>query len=360
MQIRLLSLTLLANPYILSTALDFEITLDMSAAGVTSSAARMLVKAVRKSQVAYPTGRKDFAVMQPFPSAVTTEESDPFLMCDLFGPMLSSGVETNPDKYPVEWHPHRGMDIATYIIEGRGRHADSMGNRGFFDSPGMQWCSVGSGIEHAEAGGTPAGDNMTGFQIWINVPAARKMDDPRYGTVPPSALPVVSFPGGVSGRLLAGTLGGDSSTVGPFQTVQELLMLDLTLPPSSAWELPLAPHLDSVMAFVYRGDAVVNGAPVPQHSVALMDASGPARTLAISTQGVGGASVMVFAGVRLNQPVAWHGPFVMTTDAEIKATVREYQSGAFPPVRVPWDYKRLAAFPRDHSAWAATGTGTAS
>jgi redox-sensitive bicupin YhaK (pirin superfamily) len=131
---------------------------------VSGSPVLMPVIAVRKSKVAYPTGRKDFAVMQTFPAAVSTEEADPFLMCDLFGPTLSHGVEKDPDTYPVDWHPHRGMDIATYIVEGRGRHADSMGNRGCFDSPGMQWCSVGSGIEHAEAGGTPAGQNMTGFQ----------------------------------------------------------------------------------------------------------------------------------------------------------------------------------------------------
>lgn len=102
----------------------------------------MRVLAVRKAQVAHPTGDPKFSVMQPFPASFSAEESDPFLMCDSFGPTLSTGVETDPDKFPVGWHPHRGMDILTYLIEGVGRHADSLGNRGTFASPGMQWISV--------------------------------------------------------------------------------------------------------------------------------------------------------------------------------------------------------------------------
>ena len=96
-----------------------------------------------------------YKVMQAFPAGFTAEESDPFLMMDHFGPKLSKGKISDPDKFPVGWHPHRGMDIMTYLIEGVGRHADSLGNRGEFKSPGAQWISVGSGIEHAEGGGSP-------------------------------------------------------------------------------------------------------------------------------------------------------------------------------------------------------------
>ena len=117
-------------------------------------------------------------VNQAFPAAVSTSESDPFLMCDFFS-MPSEGISEDPDYFPVDWHPHRGMDILSYIKTGVGRHGDSMGNRESFATPGMQWISCGSGIEHAEAGGTPEGEDMTGFQIWINVPSSRKMDDPR-------------------------------------------------------------------------------------------------------------------------------------------------------------------------------------
>ena len=146
-----------------------------SLAGGGVSQAMRLLKVVTAKKT-YPTGDPSFSVQQLFPAGLTTEEVDPFLMCDFFGPAVSDGVSTDPDSFPVQWHPHRGMDIATYLIEGRGRHADSLGNRETFDAPGMQWVSVGSGIEHAEAGGTPAGQRTTGFQLWINVPSDRKMD----------------------------------------------------------------------------------------------------------------------------------------------------------------------------------------
>jgi redox-sensitive bicupin YhaK (pirin superfamily) len=106
----------------------------------------------------------------------------------------------------------------TYLREGTGRHADSMGNVGEFFSPGFQWISVGSGIEHAEGGGTPEGERMHGFQIWINVPRAHKLADPAYGTADPSSIPVLDLGGG-SGRLLAGP-NPFNSLEGPFLTKQ--------------------------------------------------------------------------------------------------------------------------------------------
>ena len=102
----------------------------------------MRILAIRSAEIAHPTGDPNFAVNQAFPRPFTAEESDPFLMCDVFGPTVSKGIETNPDKFPVGWHPHRGMDLLTYLTEGVGRHADSMGNRETFQSPGMQWTSA--------------------------------------------------------------------------------------------------------------------------------------------------------------------------------------------------------------------------
>jgi len=239
-----------------------------------------------------------------------------------------------------------------------------MGNREEFDSPGLQWCSVGSGIEHAEAGGTPAGVNTTGFQIWVNVPSARKMDDPRYGTVAPSELPLLRFDGGVTARLVSGSPGGsgeeDTAARGPFETVQPLLMLDVMLPPGAKFEHAVPAGLDNAMAFVYRGAATVNGAAVPTHGIALLDAAAAEGSRGVHlAAGAAGASVMLFCGKRLNQPVAWRGPFVMTTQAEIAQVMGEYRAGAFPPRRVPWDYTRLDAFPVDHPARKAAAAGGA-
>merc|ERR1719150_1379607 len=173
----------------------------------------MPVLYVKDARTAHPTGDPSFAVKQCFPSAVPEAEADPFMMCDEFGPTPSKGAYGNDtdEGFDVAWHPHHGMDILSYIIEGRGRHADSMGNRETFESPGFQWISVGSGIEHAEGGGTPLGERCHGFQIWLRMPIARMEDDPRYGTVKPADIPVAPLENGVV-RVIAGPLDG---VVGP-------------------------------------------------------------------------------------------------------------------------------------------------
>ena len=134
---------------------------------------------IRNASKTFPTGDPSFAVQQAFPAGFTSEESDPFLMMDYFGPVVSKGLAKGDDAFPVGWHPHRGMDICTYMVQGTGRHADSLGNRETFKAPGIQWISVGSGVEHAEGGGTPKGEMDAGFQIWLNTPSSKKMDAPR-------------------------------------------------------------------------------------------------------------------------------------------------------------------------------------
>ena len=106
---------------------------------------RIKQKAVAKK--VYPTGDPNFSVMQAFPAALSKEAVDPMLMCDYF---CFTSQQKYSKGYPIDWHPHAGMDICTYLKQGIGRHADSMGNKCEFKSPGIQWISVGSGIEHAE------------------------------------------------------------------------------------------------------------------------------------------------------------------------------------------------------------------
>ena len=129
----------------------------MSSTARTTAAAAVKLQclSVKTGSTTHPTGDPKFSVIETFPSAISAEDADPFLLCHHFGPAVSPGVATDPDSFPVAWHPHRGMDIATYLIEGVGRHGDSLGNREEYQTPGMQWISVGSGIEHAEGGGTP-------------------------------------------------------------------------------------------------------------------------------------------------------------------------------------------------------------
>ncbi len=136
------AISLLSYLFIISVSAR-SIEFEVSATGMSKTIDNeMKVVAVRKSQVTHPTGDPNFSVMQAFPAGFTAQESDPFLMCDAFGPTVSTGIVEDPDKFPVQWHPHRGMDILTYLVEGVGRHADSLGNRGEYASPGMQWISV--------------------------------------------------------------------------------------------------------------------------------------------------------------------------------------------------------------------------
>ena len=311
----------------------------------------MPILRVGKTKKVFPTGNPNFAVMQSFPSAVSAEEADPFLMCDHFGPTLSHGIEEDPDSFPVGWHPHRGMDVLTYITEGVGRHADSLGNRETFASPGMQWISVGSGVEHAEGGGTPAGQTTEGFQIWVNVPSEKKMYDPRYGTEPPENIP--TFRGdAVFGRVLAGTVG---DVTGPFRTVQPVQILDLSLSPlsslsppsSSSYTHEIPSFLNNCILHVYRGAGTINGVVVKKNDVIHLDAMDPAkRGVTLAGSDAESLSLLLFAGARLNQPIAWHGPFVMTTDEEVQRAMREYRSGTFLKKRADWDYKKIASKPK--------------
>lgn len=219
-----------------------------------------------------------------------------------------------------------------------------MGNRGEFASPGMQWISVGSGIEHAEGGGTPAGEYDHGFQIWINVPAQHKMDDPKYGTEPPQNLPLLKGEG-YEGRLLAGSVGNQQ---GPFKTVQDVQMVDLEIFPNSAYthSIPLA--LNNCLIYVYKGQGTISGSVVPSGSVIRLDATDPQlRDVHFATTEKG-LSAILFAGKKLNEKIAWQGPMVMNTQEQIQTAYSEYRQGTFLKKRAPWDYKKIKAFPADH------------
>lgn len=318
---------------------------------------------VRAAKVTYPSGDPSFSVLQAFPSAFSAEEADPFLMCDDFGPIRSEGKVEDADEFPLGWHPHRGQDLLSYMTRGVGRHGDSMGNREEFDAPSMQWVCAGSGIEHAEGGGTPAGEFMQGFQIWINVPSELKMRRPAYGTNPTDQIPVLSF--GKDGtdlgtaRLLAGPSMGK---VGPFKTIADVQILDVILPSDGAevvHEIPAG--LENVLVYVYDGEAVVGGERVPAKHVARFEPKNAQVGGKLTLQAAPGAppvsedvgfgtghaaKMLIFAGKKLRQPIAWHGPFVMTTQDEIREAISEYRRGTFLKHRFPGNYKRKADIDR--------------
>ena len=322
----------------------------------------MAIKRIARHGITHPFGDHR-SVQQAFPSGIPSKESDPFLMCDFFDMPESQGKAKHDDDFPIGWHPHRGMDIASYLKKGWGRHGDSLGNRETFSTPGMQWMSVGSGVYHAEGGANEKGEVLQGFQIWINVPSQHKMDDPDYGTVANEEMPIVDIGSkGSRARILAGDAIADSSVVGPFRTKQAVQMIDLELQEGDEFEFEIADGLDTAMLYVYEGalssangagsDSETHSSSLEDGTILLLDASDDSRRrISLATPSDQSAGVMLFAGKKLKEPIAWHGPIVMNTDEEIYDTFMEMRMGEFPPKRVDWNYKKWASRP---DGWEGT------
>ncbi|MEM7183112.1 MAG: pirin family protein [Spirochaetota bacterium] len=313
----------------------------------------MAIKRVVKQGITYPFGDHR-SVKQAFPAAIPVEDADPFLMCDYFAIEEKSGLVGHEDDFPVAWHPHRGFDIASYLKSGTGRHADSLGNRETYDTPGMQWMSTGSGVEHAEGGANAKGVFVQGFQIWINVPAEQKMAAPRYGTVAPQDIPSLEIAPGVEARVLAGKSIDPmrQDIVGPFQTTQPVQMVDLELDSGSSVKFSISDGLDTAMLYVYEGNLSRCNAyhsQVETGHIILFDAETTgdsyARSIELSTTEEESVKTILFAGKKLKQPIAWHGPIVMNTQQQVIQTIQEIQSGNFPPKRVAWNYKQYSEKP---------------
>jgi len=306
----------------------------------------MRIRYVRDSKTAFPTGDPSFAVQQSMPAIVPEAEADPFLMCDEFGPTPSKKAYGNDTDagFDVAWHPHHGMDILSYMVEGYGRHADSMGNRETFASPGFQWMSVGSGIEHAEGGGTPAGENTHGFQIWLKMPKDKMKDKPRYGTVQPDDIPTVPLGDGGLVRVIAGPLG---ETVGPAQFAVTVQILDVELKPNEEFAYSRPDGIDNVMFYGFKGAATLNGSDaIRAQQICRFDTQ--TGSAALLKAGSDGFRAMVFAGKQTKEKLVWHGPFVCASKQQLMECFQQYQQGKFPPVRVPWDYKDASKTPADH------------
>jgi redox-sensitive bicupin YhaK (pirin superfamily) len=303
----------------------------------------MPVQYVRDAKTAYPTGDPSFAVKQCFPAAIDQEESDPFLMCDEFGPSLSKGMhgDDSDEGFDVPWHPHHGMDILSYIIEGRGRHADSMGNRESFDSPGFQWLSVGSGIEHAEGGGTPAGQHTHGFQIWMRMPTEKMEQDPEYGIVQPDEIPIVPLDNGQV-RVIAGSVG---EVKGPARFAVTAQILDVEVQAGGEWLYTCPDNMDNAMFYAFKGSATVNGSTqFKSRQICRFNTSGP-RTVSV-VAGQEGFRMMVFTGKMTKENIIWHGPFVCSSRQNLRECFAKFQNGQLPSKRVDWDYKDIRKKPK--------------
>lgn len=262
---------------------------------------------------------------------------DPFLLLDDF----RSG---DPDRYlpGFPWHPHRGIETITYMLDGMVEHGDSMGNKGVILPGGVQWMTAGSGIIHQEM---PKGDTkgiMGGFQLWANLPAKHKMMDPRYQDVKKDIIPEIRRTDGITIRIICGTADGIQGPVRDI--VIDPAYLDITVPQETQFIHNVKPG-HTVFAYVIDGEGYfdkgqdsfayeVEGANyfdfkreclIRESSVVLYE-DGDSIQITTKDKSV---RFLLISGRPLNEPVAWYGPIVMNTQQELKTAFDEYERGTF-------------------------------
>ena len=247
-------------------------------------------------------------------------ELDPFLLLDDFH-------SDDPDKYLAgfPWHPHRGIETITYLIEGEVEHGDSMGNKGVIGEGDVQWMTAGSGIVHQEMPKGRADGKLWGFQLWANLPSSGKMMHPRYRDVTSDTIPEVSPVEGVRIKIICGDIDG---TKGPVQDiVTDPGYLDITIDPGMTWEHRVEPGY-TVLAYVIGGEGYFgperDSTIGPETLVLYEDGD----TLAITTE-TSGVRFLLISGKPIGEPVAWHGPIVMNTEEELRIAFAEYRDGTF-------------------------------
>jgi redox-sensitive bicupin YhaK (pirin superfamily) len=246
---------------------------------------------------------------------------DPFVHLDQMGEVEYAPGE--PKGTP--WHPHRGFETVTYMIDGRMRHQDTTGGGGVLRSGGVQWMTAGRGIVHSEMPEQEDG-LMKGLQLWVNLPARDKMTAPRYQNIEPEDVPEVTRDDGAKIRVVAGSYDGVAGAVG--EIAVEPLYVDVGLPAGARVEIPVpAGHA----AFLYPFEGVVmvgadgSARPVADSEIAVLS-DGENVTLTDSDDG--GRGILV-AGRPIGEPIARHGPFVMNTREEIMQAFQDYEAGRF-------------------------------
>jgi len=243
---------------------------------------------------------------------------DPFLLLD---EIRSDQGQDYTAGFPD--HPHRGFETVTYVLAGRMRHGDNRGNSGLLTPGSVQWMTAGRGIVHSEM---PEQENglMWGFQLWVNLPAKDKMIAPRYQDIAPERVPEVVLADGAKVRVLAGEFGGKT---GPVEgIVTEPRLLDIAVPAGARVAVPL-PTGHNVFLYVFEGEAEIGepGMQVPRGSAAVLGAG----DAALVRGGAQGGRVLLAAARPLGEPVARYGPFVMTTQQQIREAITDFQAGRF-------------------------------
>ncbi len=258
-----------------------------------------------------------FVVRRPFPTA-TLSHLDPFLLFDHMGP-----VEFEPGKgMGTPWHPHRGFETVTYLLEGDMEHRDSMGHHGSLRSGDTQWMTAASGVLHKEgpsAAAQESGGRVHGLQLWVNLPAAQKMDPPAYQDLRAEANARRDDDGAVI-RVIAGDLFG---LTGPGTTRTPITYAHVTLA-QGATVSTLLPQGQRALLYPMTGAVQVGDTRIDEGVLAVLEGD------ALTVRGVATTSeIIVLTGEPIGEPVARYGPFVMNTEAELRTAFRDFERGAF-------------------------------
>lgn len=240
---------------------------------------------------------------------------DPFLMLDEFGSVKGADyVGGFPD------HPHRGMETVTIMFDGRMRHGDNKGNGGVIGPGGVQWMTAGRGIVHSEMPEQEDG-LLRGLQLWVNLPRAQKMATPGYQNLEAEDIPEAPLPGGGRVRVIAGRFAGVAGAAGGIAA--DPLLLDVHLGQGENVEVAV-PEGHTAFAYIADGAVRLGGQDLAAGTLAVL---GDGDVVAV--EGTTTSRLLIAAARPLNEPIAWHGPFVMNTQEEIRQAIRDYQEGRF-------------------------------
>jgi len=279
-----------------------------------------------------------FQVRRPFPG-VDLDMADPFLLLDHVG-----AVEYAPGEAKgAPWHPHRGFETVTYIIDGAFQHTDSIGGGGLITNGSTQWMTAGAGILHNEM---PPQDMVArgglfhGVQVWVNLPRAKKMINPRYQDIEAAAATLLSSEdGGALVRVIAGSLAGFS---GPGVTHTPITYLHATVSPGARLAMPWPADYNALVYVLSgRGTVGAESRPLEEGRLATFTHGDTLTMRAADTQPANsptGWEILVLGGLPINEPVARYGPFVMNTRQEIIEAHDDFQAG------------RLGQIPAEHMA----------
>jgi quercetin 2,3-dioxygenase len=248
--------------------------------------------------------------------ARTLDYLDPFLLLDHF-------QSKNPADYEAGFplHPHRGIETVTYLLAGAVRHRDTLGNSGEIGTGDLQWMTAGRGILHEEMPQVRP-EGVTGFQVWVNLPAKHKMVAPRYQNINANEIAEIRREGGATIRVIAGTVDGVTGPIGGIAA--EPTYLDVSLPSGGSFVQPIA-RGHSAFAYVFEGEARFGDNLVAAPKLVVWDDGDSVKARAEQNP----ARFLLVSGKPLNEPIARHGPFVMNTREEIEQTLRELHDGTF-------------------------------